>query len=384
MYKIVTLQSVLLLLCIQGYLEYFHITYFHARILTYGAYITFGLLLMIIVIKKQTLSLFPFKRLGLLLIFIITIWYIIGLTNNNYALIYDLKSIFLIIITSSIAFISVENPSRVKRTFDLFCKLLIPLALINMITSIPGINLFNDGWGVGRYGYVFIFGYLYYLVKVLFHDKRNIFDILSLAIYFLSSSVFPLQKTKLIIFLLTTSAVIYLWRKYHYKYHIRRKSLIRKSLINILVVFVLASLYFYKTYTANPEIYNRIIIDRFLRGWDYDYINIKDAFKYQILEKRDFNELTSGRLEIWMATLTDIKERPFLGHGIGYYLQNNDISYGAMSVHNMILYLLASFGIVGNILLILGFPPIVRIIRKGLQNKNNLDLKIICSSMLVV
>ena len=194
MYKVVTLQLVLLLLCIQGYLDFFHITYFHARILTYGVYITFGLLLMIIVINKQSFPVFPLKRLGLMLIFIISIWYLIGLNNNNYSLIFDLKSILLIILTSLIAFISVENPSRVKRIFDFFCKLLVPLALMNMITSIPGINLFNYGWGVGRYGYVFIFGYLYYLVKVLFHNNRDIFAILSLAIFFLVLQFFLFKK----------------------------------------------------------------------------------------------------------------------------------------------------------------------------------------------
>tara|TARA_Y100000591_G_C21855074_1_gene715034 strand:+ start:25083 stop:26273 length:1191 start_codon:yes stop_codon:yes gene_type:complete len=337
---------------------------------------------MIIVIKKQSFPVFPLKRLGLMLIFIISIWYLIGLNNNNYSLIFDLKSILLIILTSLIAFISVENPSRVKRIFDFFCKLLVPLALMNMITSIPGINLFNNGWGVGRYGYVFIFGYLYYLVKVLFHNNRDIFAILSLAIFFLSSSVFPLQKTKLIITLSTTIVVIYLWRKYHYKNHIRSKSLIRKPLYTIIAVFLITSLYFYKTYTANPEIYNRIIIDRFLRGWDYDYLNIKEAFTYQILEKRDFNELTSGRFEIWKATLTDIKEKPLFGHGIGYFLQRNDISYGALSVHNLILYLIVSFGLVGNSLLFIGLLPIIPILLKALRNKKNLDLKVICISML--
>ena len=206
---------------------------------------------MIIVINKQSFPVFPLKRLGLMLIFIISIWYLIGLNNNNYSLIFDLKSILLIILTSLIAFISVENPSRVKRIFDFFCKLLVPLALMNMITSIPGINLFNYGWGVGRYGYVFIFGYLYYLVKVLFHNN-DIFAILSLAIFFLVLRFFPLQKTKLIITISTTIVVIYLWRKYHYKNHIRSKSMIRKPLYTIVVL--ITSLYFYKTYTANPEI----------------------------------------------------------------------------------------------------------------------------------
>ena len=54
-----------------------------------------------------------------------------------------------------------------------------------------------------------------------------------------------------------------------------------------------------------------------------------------------------------------------------------------MSVHNLILYLIVSFGLVGNSLLFIGLLPIMPILLKALRNKNNLDLKVICISMLV-
>jgi O-antigen ligase len=119
--------------------------------------------------------------------------------------------------------------------------------------------------------------------------------------------------------------------------HPNRKKIIIRWFIPacILLLIALLNLEFLAKY-----IY-RVVTDL---GYDsYSLIMILEYF-----ETNSFEDLFSGRLELWSNASSMIMERPILGHGIG----NFEARYG-LYPHNIYHDIMTSYGIVG--LMVIGF-----------------------------
>lgn len=72
------------------------------------------------------------------------------------------------------------------------------------------------------------------------------------------------------------------------------------------------------------------------------------------------DEASSGRLEIWIATIKLIAEKPVLGWGLGQYLKFNPLGYGELAhPHNSLIQILFASGVLGFIFTFLVFIPIM-------------------------
>lgn len=375
MSTLLPLKLLLLLLGIQGYLDLFDITFFHARLITYGAYICFGILIALISVKNRRIRLYPFNFLIPIWLFLFLLWFIIGITNENYSVYQDIKGFMLIIISAIVAFISIENLNQARKICEHFSYLLLPIAFINITFNIPGVLVLD--FSLGRYVYVLLFGYVFYLVKIIYFRAGGLWNYFCLIIFFLSTTVFPFNKSTIMMTLVATVTVVLLLKKVSFTNRINIKSVAVALLIISLPAFIV-----WKSVSENPDFYTRIIMDRVLRAWRLSSMSIDEAFLYQMSEENRWNILTSGRIDIWEASLADLNKNPLVGQGMGYYYRDYNTTQ-LLSVHNFFIYCLISFGIIGSFLLVLPLIKVLTLIYRGLRNKSNFDLKVLFTALLV-
>jgi O-antigen ligase len=85
---------------------------------------------------------------------------------------------------------------------------------------------------------------------------------------------------------------------------------------------------------------------------------------------RDESEISSmtGRLPLWNSLLPFVAERPWIGHGYGFWSVERDLSEPAQSAHSLYLDLALTFGCVGAALYLLGtLLALARSVQLGLR-----------------
>jgi O-antigen ligase len=366
----------LFLISLQGYLNFFNISIFHSRVMTWSPFLILLIILSTRIAARRSYNSNLLKSIIPLWLIAILLWTILGYLNNNYSTNQDLKSILISISTIYVTYSITSDVNATRQAIRLFCISLIPLILFDIIVHLPGQP--QSHYELGRFRLVSVYVYIYFITEVIYHKNVSNVNKLGLIVSLLNTTIFPLSKSGISMIVIGSIIVTLLSRRHtHYTQSKVRRYFGTIVMMSILFVIISTSL------SNNKAYYRRYIIDRGLRAWQYRDQDISDVYNYTMEQDNVANVLTSGRVKIWEKTFEDIKIKPLFGYGLGYYQQDYG-EYSHLSVHNLYLYLFVCFGIVGMLFLSIGFYQIFKIIRDSLLIRNNYDVKIVCLTMIIV
>jgi len=294
------------------------------------------------------------------------IWALLGLTNGNFSAITDTKSFVEMLLIVIISCSCINNVSEVRRLFGYFAFALLLLCVIHSLLIFLGRIGYNLGLSLGRYSAVLIFGYCYYLGRILGLRERNKWDVLYLTVFTIGILI-DFDKPLIFTMLCSTVGMVFvLILKGKLK-----KSRIMASFILVSILLVIAFQGF--TVFGRDEAiqsYKKQIMLRYLKTEGMEYNNISDAFYNQVyLGKGD---LSSGRIDLWLEGWDIFKENVLIGKGLGYYINS---FIGEMMIHNIYLYFLVCTGICGSVLVLWVTLQCCLILFRGLKADEDLDLK---------
>ena len=366
----------LALIALQGYLDYFNVSFFHSRIMTWSPFVLFCIILIGGITNTKVNSLKTSTLMISFLLLFTLLWAAIGYSNDNYSTNQDIKSILIAIATTYVTFTVTSDRLTTRNTISYFCMSILPLITLDVIDNLPG--QLESIHSLGRYRMISIFVYIFYLTKLVHNKNSRNLTIYGTIISLLNSTIFPLSKSKIAMTILATILILILSRMHNPNTQSNLSKYIGLAIV-LAIVFIVVN----RSLNNNENYYRRYLIDRGLRAWQYQDKDIADALSYTLQQDNVANLLTSGRIEIWKKTIEDIKEKPMLGHGIGYYQQDYG-QYSHLSVHNVYLYLFVSLGFLGTSILGFAFYKIYRIIQSSMRVPIDYDLKIVSLTMIFV
>ncbi len=247
---------------------------------------------------------------------------------------YDINTIFIFVVAIFFVFLygffantlEGENLIYLLKIFSVLGFLIsIQVAIFylrepDIILAIESKKL-DLGWGISNfvatYMIIFISATVYFIKKY----KLHIFWIV-ITLFEVAMLMFTLSRAGIIAFMITAIfLIIYMFFKYHHKL-----SLLLNFVLGILVVSTIA--YFFKDY--------------FISIWE----------RLEIFGLDD-----NGRVELWREAWSKFINNPLFGAG----LFARELANELRMYHNTILHILACFGAIGGVALIVQFFSVIRI-----------------------